>query len=104
MRVARCPDRAGRVDLGALLCWLGEREVTAALLEGGGEINAAFLEAGLVDRVVAHIAPVLVGGRTAITPVEGAGRALKDALRLAGVTVRRVGDDVVIEGDVERAR
>jgi diaminohydroxyphosphoribosylaminopyrimidine deaminase/5-amino-6-(5-phosphoribosylamino)uracil reductase len=104
VRVARCPDRAGRVDLGALLRWLGEREVTAALLEGGGEINAAFLEAGLVDRVVAHVAPVLVGGRTAITPVEGAGRALKDALRLAGVTVRRVGDDVVIEGDVERAR
>jgi diaminohydroxyphosphoribosylaminopyrimidine deaminase/5-amino-6-(5-phosphoribosylamino)uracil reductase len=102
--VVRCPDSAGRVDLGALLRWLAEREVTAALLEGGGELNAAFLDAGLVDRVVAFVAPVIVGGRAAGTPVEGGGRALKDALRLWGTTVRRLGDDVVIEGDVERAR
>ncbi len=101
--VVRCPERAGRVDLAYLLEWLGGREVTSVLLEGGGGLNAAFLESALVDRIVAFIAPVIVGGRAALTPVEGSGRALKEALRLVGTTVRRIGEDVVIEGDVERA-
>ena len=92
------------MDVAWVLRWLAEREVTAVLLEGGGELNAAFLEAGLVDRVVVFVAPLVAGGRTAVTPVEGVGRALEDAVRLTGVVSRRIGDDVVIEGDVERAR
>jgi len=99
--VLGCPERGGRVDLDALLAWLARREVISVLLEGGGELNAAFLEGGLVDRVVVLMAPVLLGGRSAVTPVEGAGRALKEALRLVAVVTRRVGDDIVVEGDLE---
>lgn len=100
-RVLRLPSRDGRVDLSALLAELAEREVTALLLEGGGELNAAFLEAGLVDRVRVFMAPILLGGRQAPTPVAGSGRGLKEAFRLSGMRVRPVGMDLLIEGDID---
>jgi diaminohydroxyphosphoribosylaminopyrimidine deaminase/5-amino-6-(5-phosphoribosylamino)uracil reductase len=101
--VVECPGRDGRVDLAFVLGWLARRDVIAVLLEGGATLNAGFVEAGLVDRVVVFVAPILVGGQGAPTPVAGAGRALKDAVRLGRVASRRVGEDLVIEGDVERA-
>jgi diaminohydroxyphosphoribosylaminopyrimidine deaminase/5-amino-6-(5-phosphoribosylamino)uracil reductase len=90
------------VDLGWLLAWLAEREVVALLLEGGGELNAAFLESSLVDRVVLHVAPSILGGRTATAVVGGPGRPLKASVRLRGLEVRRLGEDLVIEGDIAR--
>ena len=98
--VVRCPADGTRLDLRFLLQWLASREVTSLLVEGGGQTNAAFLEAGLVDRVAMFVAAVLLGGRSAPTAVDGDGRALKDAFRLTGVTVRTVGADVLIEGDL----
>jgi diaminohydroxyphosphoribosylaminopyrimidine deaminase/5-amino-6-(5-phosphoribosylamino)uracil reductase len=100
--VVRCATRDGRVDPGALLAELYAREVRGVLVEGGGEVNAAFLDAGLVDRVVMLIAPLLVGGRAAPTAVGGAGRELKSAVRLGAVTVTPLGDDLLIEADVRR--
>jgi diaminohydroxyphosphoribosylaminopyrimidine deaminase/5-amino-6-(5-phosphoribosylamino)uracil reductase len=96
----RLPARDGRVDLAILLSRLATLEVTSLLLEGGSELNAAFLEAGLVDRVKLFVAPALLGGREALGPVGGTGRSLKEAFRLHGVTVRSVGDDLLIEGDL----
>lgn len=100
----RLPSRDGRVDLEALLLRLGALEVTALLVEGGGELNAAFLEAGLVDRVKLFVAPLLLGGRESPGPVAGAGRSLKEAFRVQGMKVRTVGEDVLIEGDLGRDR
>jgi diaminohydroxyphosphoribosylaminopyrimidine deaminase/5-amino-6-(5-phosphoribosylamino)uracil reductase len=90
------------VDLTALAAELARREVTALLLEGGGELNAGFLEGGLVDRVAVFVAPMLLGGRDAPTPVGGPGRGLKEAFRLTGMTARPVGRDLLIEGDIAR--
>jgi diaminohydroxyphosphoribosylaminopyrimidine deaminase / 5-amino-6-(5-phosphoribosylamino)uracil reductase len=70
------------------------------LVEGGGEVHAAFLDAGAVDRVALFVAPLLLGGRTAPTAVGGAGRDLKSAVRLARPTVTPLGDDVLLEADV----
>jgi diaminohydroxyphosphoribosylaminopyrimidine deaminase/5-amino-6-(5-phosphoribosylamino)uracil reductase len=100
--VVECPGREGKVDLSWLLQWLAARDVVALLLEGGGELNAAFLESSLVDRVVFHVAPLLLGGRTATGAIGGPGRALKGTVRLRGLEVRRLGEDLVIEGDVAR--
>ncbi|MFQ5520702.1 MAG: RibD family protein, partial [Candidatus Methylomirabilia bacterium] len=100
--VLRLPARDGRVDLRELLGVLASREVVALLLEGGGELNAAFLEAGLVDRVALFFAPLLLGGVEAPGLVGGHGRSLKEAFRLGGVTTRRLGDDFLIEGEIER--
>lgn len=101
-QVLRLPSRDGRVDLSALVADLAQREVTALLVEGGGQLNAGFLEAGLVDRVVVFVAPMLLGGNRAPTPVAGPGRGLKEAFRLNGMTVRPVGEDLLIEGDIAR--
>ncbi|RPH48326.1 MAG: bifunctional diaminohydroxyphosphoribosylaminopyrimidine deaminase/5-amino-6-(5-phosphoribosylamino)uracil reductase RibD [Planctomycetota bacterium] len=70
------------------------------LVEGGGEVHASVLqEAGLVDEACVFIAPKIIGGRTAKTPVEGDGlAAMADALRLEAVSIDRSGDDVVIRG------
>jgi diaminohydroxyphosphoribosylaminopyrimidine deaminase/5-amino-6-(5-phosphoribosylamino)uracil reductase len=100
--VLRCPTRDGRVAVDAVLAALFAREVRAVLLEGGGEVHAAFLEAGLVDRVALFVAPLLLGGRDAPTVVGGAGRELKSAVRLGPMATRLVGADLLIEADIAR--
>ena len=99
-RVLRCPTRDGRIDTAGLLERLFALEVRAVLVEGGGETHAAFVDAGLVDRVALFLAPLLLGGREATGVIGGAGRDLKAALRLAPLTVTTVGDDLLIEADV----
>jgi diaminohydroxyphosphoribosylaminopyrimidine deaminase/5-amino-6-(5-phosphoribosylamino)uracil reductase len=101
--VVRCPTRDGRADLGAVLDELFAREVRGVLVEGGGEVHASFLDTNLVDRVAIYIAPLLVGGRRATPVVGGVGRELKNAVRLGGLTVTALGDDLLIEADVLRA-
>jgi diaminohydroxyphosphoribosylaminopyrimidine deaminase / 5-amino-6-(5-phosphoribosylamino)uracil reductase len=98
--VMRLAAREGRVDVAALLAALAAREIRGVLVAGGGEVHAAFLDAGLVDRVAMFVAPRLLGGREAPSVVEGAGRALKDAVRLAPFEVTRLGDDLLLEADV----
>jgi diaminohydroxyphosphoribosylaminopyrimidine deaminase/5-amino-6-(5-phosphoribosylamino)uracil reductase len=100
--IVTCRTRDGRVDLGALLTELFTREVRAMLVEGGGEVHGAFLDAGLVDRVAMFAAPLLIGGRGATPVVGGAGRELKSAIRLGRLTVTPLGDDLLVEADVVR--
>lgn len=52
------------------------------LVEGGGRVNAFFVEAGLVDEILVTLSPVVLGGATAPTPVEGAGLSLARRLML----------------------
>lgn len=89
----------GRVDLRALMAMLGERDVTSVLVEGGGAVLGALFDLNLVDKVVAFVAPVIIGGKEAISPVGGVGIAdMQNALRLRDVEVRRFGEDVAIIG------
>lgn len=101
-RVLELPQDGGRVDLGALLAALRALDVVAVLVEGGGELGGALLDAGLVDRVAFFVAPRLLGGREAPGPLGGRGRALKDAPALGAVTTRWIGEDLLVEGDVVR--
>ena len=101
--VLRCKTHDGRVDVVDLLLKLGELDAMSALVEGGGQLAGAFLEAGVVDRVVGFLAPVVLGGVTAPGTVGGPGLPLPEGARLEGVTIRPVEGDWVIEGDVRRA-
>ena len=93
------PHAPGRVDLGALLDELGARRMTNVLVEGGGELLGGLFDAGLVDRVMIFVAPLIVGGAGATTPVAGKGvEAVEDGLRLRDCRSERVGPDVLIEG------
>jgi diaminohydroxyphosphoribosylaminopyrimidine deaminase/5-amino-6-(5-phosphoribosylamino)uracil reductase len=98
--VLSCKSRDGRVDLADLAARLFAMDALGVLLEGGSELNGAFVEAGLVDRAAVFIAPMIIGGAAAPTAVAGRGRALVDALRLQSVTARLVGSDWLLEGDV----
>lgn len=96
--VAVLPARHGRVDLRALLRLLAHRDITHLLVEGGGEVITSFVEAGLVDRWISILAPILVGG-PALTPMEGKGIArLRDAPRLRQAIWRALGHDLMIDG------
>jgi diaminohydroxyphosphoribosylaminopyrimidine deaminase/5-amino-6-(5-phosphoribosylamino)uracil reductase len=95
------PPEGSGVSLRALLARLGGRGVMSLLVEGGGTLAAAFLEAGLVDRVLAYVATGLVGGRDAPTSIEGHGVAsIADMLRLSNVRTSRLGGDLLVEGEL----
>jgi diaminohydroxyphosphoribosylaminopyrimidine deaminase/5-amino-6-(5-phosphoribosylamino)uracil reductase len=101
--VVRFPATAeGRVDLPALLDELGKRGLLSLLVEGGSQVNASFFNAGLVDKVQAYIAPIVIGGRDAPGPVSGEGVLhLVDAIKLREADTTRVGDEVLITGYVD---
>ena len=75
---------------------------SSVLLEGGGTLNWAALESGIVQRVQAYIAPKLFGGAAAKSPVAGEGVALPDqAVALKHTRVIRVGQDILLESEVD---
>ena len=93
------PASEGRVDLGELLRLLGSRDILSLLVEGGGELLGGFFDLGLVDKVQAIVAPIIIGGQEAATTVAGRGaRRMADALRLRDVTVERLGEDILVVG------
>ncbi len=87
------------VEPKAVLDDLFRRGVSSLLVEGGGTVAAAFCESGLFDRVAVDCAPLLIGGDGAPGPLRGAGHAaLAAAPRLADLSARRRGDDVILSG------
>ena len=88
-----------RVDVQALLRLLGSRDVTGVLVEGGAKVHGALFDARSVDRVVAMIAPSIIGGTGAPAAVGGRGAASPDeAIALRDVTVERCGPDLLVTG------
>ena len=101
-RVLTLPAREGRVDLGALLDQLGRLEMDSLLLEGGGTLNWTALEQGLVQSVCAYLAPKLLGGAGAKTPVEGTGvPSPEQAFLLKNTRLQQLGEDFLLESEVE---
>ena len=82
-------------DLGEVLSGLHARQVRHVLLEGGPTLAGAFVAAGLVDRVVAYVAPMLLGAGLAALGDAGIA-TIGSALRLTTVDVVRIGPDVRI--------
>jgi diaminohydroxyphosphoribosylaminopyrimidine deaminase/5-amino-6-(5-phosphoribosylamino)uracil reductase len=98
--VLACKSREGRVDVTDLAARLFALDVTSVLLEAGSDLTGAFVQAGLVDRVAAFVAPTLLGGAGAPTPVGGHGLTLPRALRLTDLTTRPLGPDWLLEADI----
>jgi len=95
------PSEDGPVDLERLLKVLGEREITSVLVEGGGILLGSLFDYRLVDKVIAFIAPIIIGGEKAKTAVAGTGvDKVIDALKLERVKVERFGEDLMISGYV----
>ena len=80
---------------------LGEQGVQSVLLEGGSALLGAMLNKKLVDRVVVFVAPKIVGGIGALSPVGGNGAdTMQDALGLHDVVTGRMDTDVMIDGRI----
>jgi diaminohydroxyphosphoribosylaminopyrimidine deaminase/5-amino-6-(5-phosphoribosylamino)uracil reductase len=91
----------GRVDMRVLMQELGRRGILSVLIEGGGTVNASALDVGIVDKIIALIAPRLIGGAQAPTPVDGLGPAGAGRLMdLRDVRIAHLGNDIAIEGYV----
>lgn len=89
---------ADKVDLHVVLDELYRRGVDSVLVEGGGTVHFAFLEAGLADLVQAYVSPILIGGEFAKSAVSGQGFAtLKDSVKLDFTQIRRIGKDLLLE-------
>ncbi|MUP15359.1 bifunctional diaminohydroxyphosphoribosylaminopyrimidine deaminase/5-amino-6-(5-phosphoribosylamino)uracil reductase RibD [Ancylomarina euxinus] len=94
-------EKDGRVDLNQLMQVLGEKGIDGILLEGGATLNYAALEAQIIDEVHAYIAPKIIGGKDAKTPVGGEGiQVMKDAVNLQNIRFENIADDILIIGDV----
>lgn len=99
MEAAATPD--GRVDLGWLMRELGREGVTRLLVEGGGEVNGAFLESGCAHRVAFFYAPKILGGARSMKGVAGRGvGSIDEVLRLSEVRWRRIGQDLLLTARV----
>ena len=95
------PAAKGTVCFKRLMEILGECEITSVLIEGGGEINASAIAAGVVDKVMCFIAPKLIGGRDAPGPIGGDGiSSLSDVPHLQRVNITPISGsaDFLIEG------
>ncbi|KSU87802.1 bifunctional diaminohydroxyphosphoribosylaminopyrimidine deaminase/5-amino-6-(5-phosphoribosylamino)uracil reductase RibD [Priestia flexa] len=82
------------VNLSQMLEIVGEHSVSSLLIEGGGQVNASFIEQQLINKLELYVAPKIAGGEDAPTFVEGKGaEKMSDALEFEHVTVTRLGRD-----------
>ncbi|MBE6054488.1 MAG: bifunctional diaminohydroxyphosphoribosylaminopyrimidine deaminase/5-amino-6-(5-phosphoribosylamino)uracil reductase RibD [Clostridium sartagoforme] len=90
-------DIDGKVNLKSLMIQLGNMGIDSILLEGGGEINYSALEAGIVDKLMLFIAPLIIGGKESKTFVEGSGvDLLINSFKTSKLKVENLGDDILI--------
>jgi len=102
VRVIKTRDSKGLVDLRALMDELYKLEIDSVLLEGGGTLNASALDAGIVDKVMLFIAPMIIGGKDAKTPVEGVGaKYVGNAVRLKNVNIEWFDGDILYEAYID---
>jgi diaminohydroxyphosphoribosylaminopyrimidine deaminase/5-amino-6-(5-phosphoribosylamino)uracil reductase len=96
-----CSGDNSKQRLDSLLLELGRRRMTNVLVEGGGRLLGSLFDAGHIDEVHAFIAPKIIGGADAPSPVAGAGLAnMLQAATLVDPTIRQVGSDVYVSGRV----
>ncbi|MGZ3592791.1 MAG: bifunctional diaminohydroxyphosphoribosylaminopyrimidine deaminase/5-amino-6-(5-phosphoribosylamino)uracil reductase RibD [Syntrophales bacterium] len=94
-------DEDRRVDLMRLLMELGKRNISSVLVEGGAAIITSILAEQLPDRIVIIIAPKIVGkGLDAIGDLGI--KSISESLILAYRKIRRLGDDLIIDGRIEK--
>ena len=90
-----------RLDLKDLMRQLGERKIDGILLEGGSTLNYAALQAGIVNRIEAYIAPKLFGGAGLYTPVGGEGvEYATEGIECQLLTADKIEEDMLLTYDV----
>ncbi len=103
-RVIQVPLKNGRLDLARVMIRLGEIGIQSLLIEGGGQVAYSALHDGIVNKVMAFLAPRILGGDDGVPVCRGEGPLLmKDAFSLDRVQVRQFEQgDVLIQGYLKR--
>ena len=87
-----------RVPLPQLLDRLGADGVLSLLVEGGGRVLGSFFDEGLIDKVHAIIAPMIIGGDAAAAVIGKGAERMEDAVRLRDIELRQISDDLLVTG------
>ena len=96
-------DENDKVDIEKLLDILGQQNICSILVEGGATLNGSFVAKKLVDKVYFFIAPKIIGGKEAKTPVAGTGILnLQEALALKDIQIEKLEEDILIIGRVDK--
>jgi diaminohydroxyphosphoribosylaminopyrimidine deaminase/5-amino-6-(5-phosphoribosylamino)uracil reductase len=91
--------RDSRPKIKDVLVWLGQKDISSVLVEGGSLLTTAVLEKKLADKVFIALSPKFIGGNAAPSMFEGRGvNHIKDALCLKGVRTFRIANETIIEG------
>jgi diaminohydroxyphosphoribosylaminopyrimidine deaminase/5-amino-6-(5-phosphoribosylamino)uracil reductase len=94
-------NQQGQVDLEAALAALARRDIMHVLLEGGASLLGSAFDQTQLDHIAVFIAPKIIGGAEAPSPLKGLGLArMQDALQLRQMRSRLIGDDLFIEGEL----
>ncbi|MFA5103843.1 MAG: bifunctional diaminohydroxyphosphoribosylaminopyrimidine deaminase/5-amino-6-(5-phosphoribosylamino)uracil reductase RibD [Candidatus Margulisiibacteriota bacterium] len=103
--VLEIDSKEGRVDLKKLFAKLGKMCIASILIEGGSEIAGSVVENGLADKVIFFVSQKIIGGKHALPAVGGKGFAkLNKAAALTDLSVKRSGEDLIIEGYIKNRR
>lgn len=101
VEVLEVKELNGQLDLRDLMVKLGEMQIDGILLEGGSTLNYSALQAGIVNRIEAYVAPKIFGGAGFYTPVGGEGVELAtEAMGCKLVSMEQIGEDILLTYEV----
>jgi diaminohydroxyphosphoribosylaminopyrimidine deaminase/5-amino-6-(5-phosphoribosylamino)uracil reductase len=101
-QVVLVESKNGKVDLRSFLSKLGELGMMSILVEGGSQVNGAFLDGGLIDKLLLFLSPRMMGDPQALGIFQGKGfEHLKEAASVEDIKIRRIGEDILVEGYLE---
>ena len=99
--ILNVPEKDGHINLNELVKCIGEMNLDSIYIEGGGTLNWSALEAGIVDTLNIYIAPKILGGKEAPSPVDGLGCEIPDGgFGLSSPKITILGGDILLESEV----
>lgn len=91
-----------KIAVPRLLSQLRQMNIISVLVEGGGEVLGSFVDTKLVDKVYAFHAPLIIGGKNAVSAVAGKGApTIQNALKLKDMVIKKFGDNTLTTGLAE---
>jgi diaminohydroxyphosphoribosylaminopyrimidine deaminase/5-amino-6-(5-phosphoribosylamino)uracil reductase len=98
-RILEAKERQGQINLRDMLKKLAKLQIASVLVEGGGTLIGSLFDEGLVDKIIFFVSPKIVGGSKAVSSVMGKGiLRIEKAIRVRQLRLRRLGEDILIEG------
>ena len=103
VEVLICEEKENKVSLSDLIDKLSKQGIDSILLEGGGKLNFSAINEDVVNKVYSFIAPKLIGGEKAKTPVGGVGfENMDQSVTLEIKDIKRFDQDILVEANIKK--